>query len=69
MKIKYSDLIEQTFEFPQPEFEVIENELYFHKVPLMDVIKQYGTPVRITYLPKISQQIQKAKRLFKFSGI
>ena len=64
MKIKYSDLIEQTFEFPQPEFEVIENELYFHKVPLMDVIKQYGTPVRITYLPKISQQIQKAKRLF-----
>ncbi|MEI7490039.1 MAG: arginine decarboxylase [Bacteroidota bacterium] len=64
MKIKYSDLIEQTFEFPQPEFQVIENELYFHKVPLMDIIKQYGTPVRITYLPKISQQIQKAKRLF-----
>ena len=64
MKIKYSDLIEQTFEFPQPEFEVIENELYFHKVPLMDIIKQYGTPLRITYLPKISQQIQKAKRLF-----
>jgi len=64
MKIKYSDLIEQTFEFPQPEFQVIENELYFHKVPLMDIIKQYGTPLRITYLPKISQQIQKAKRLF-----
>ncbi|MCX6287409.1 MAG: arginine decarboxylase [Bacteroidetes bacterium] len=64
MKIKYSDLIEQTFEFPQPEFQVIENELYFHKVPLMDIIKQYGTPVRISYLPKISQQIQKAKRLF-----
>lgn len=64
MKIKYSDLIEQTFEFPQPEFEVIDNELYFHKVPLMDIIKQYGTPVRITYLPKITQQVQKAKRLF-----
>jgi arginine decarboxylase len=64
MKIKYSDLVEQTFEFPQPEFEVIENELYFHKVPLMDIIKQYGTPVRITYLPKIGQQVQKAKRLF-----
>jgi arginine decarboxylase len=30
----------------------------------MDIIKQYGTPLRITYLPKISQQIQKAKRLF-----
>ena len=64
MKIKYSDLVEQTFEFPQTEFQVIDNELYFHKVSLMDIIKQYGTPLRITYLPKISQQIQKAKRLF-----
>ncbi len=64
MKIKYSDLVDQTFEFPQSAFEVIENELHFHKVSLMDIIKQYGTPLRITYLPKISQQIQKAKRLF-----
>ncbi len=30
----------------------------------MDLIKQYGTPLKITYLPKISQQINKAKRLF-----
>ena len=30
----------------------------------MDIIKQYGTPLKISYLPKISQQIQKAKRLF-----
>jgi arginine decarboxylase len=30
----------------------------------MDIIKQYGTPVKITYLPKIASQIQKAKRLF-----
>lgn len=64
MKNKYLDLIEQTFEFPQEEFKVIDNELYFHDICLMDVIKQYGTPVKISYLPKISQQIQKAKRLF-----
>ncbi|MFH1159558.1 MAG: arginine decarboxylase [bacterium] len=64
MKNKYIDLIEQTFDFPQEEFHVVENELYFHNVPLMDIIKQYGTPLKITYLPKISQQIQKAKRLF-----
>ncbi|TVQ11986.1 MAG: arginine decarboxylase [Bacteroidetes bacterium] len=64
MKNKYIDLIEQTFEFPQEEFKVIDNELYFHDICLMDVIKQYGTPVKISYLPKISQQIQKAKRLF-----
>ncbi|MDR1056724.1 MAG: arginine decarboxylase [Prevotellaceae bacterium] len=64
MKNKYIDLIEQTFDFPQPEFKVIDNELYFNDVALMDIIKQYGTPLKITYLPKISQNIQKAKRLF-----
>ncbi|MBW6478949.1 MAG: arginine decarboxylase [Bacteroidales bacterium] len=64
MKNKYIDLIEQTFEFPQEEFKVIDNELYFHDICLMDIIKQYGTPLKISYIPKISQQIQKAKRLF-----
>lgn len=64
MKVKYLDLIEQTFDFPTSEFEVIDNELNFHEIPLMDVIKQYGTPLKISYLPKISEQIQKAKRWF-----
>jgi arginine decarboxylase len=64
VKNKYIDLIEQTFEFPSSEFKVEDNELYFNDIPLMDIIKQYGTPLKITYLPKISQQIQKAKRLF-----
>ena len=64
MKNKYIDLIEQTFDFPQEEFKVLDDELYFNDVPLMDIIKQYGTPLKITYLPKISSQIQKAKRLF-----
>lgn len=64
MKNKYADLIEQTFEFPQDEFSVTDNELNFHDVPLMDIIKQYGTPLKITYLPKISSQINRAKRMF-----
>lgn len=64
MKNKYLDLIEQTFDFPQEEFKVDDNELYFHNIPLMDIIKQYGTPLKITYLPKITQQIQKAKKYF-----
>ena len=64
MKNKYIDIIEQTFDFPQDEFKVDDNELHFNDVPLMDVIKQYGTPLRITYLPKISSQIQRAKRMF-----
>ncbi len=64
MKNKYIDLIEQTFDFPQDEFRVEDNELYFHNIPLMDIIKQYGTPLKISYLPKISHQIQKAKKMF-----
>ncbi|MFN6038048.1 MAG: arginine decarboxylase [Bacteroidota bacterium] len=60
----YQNLIEQTFNFPQEGFEVKDNELYFNEIPLMDIIKQYGTPLKISYLPRISQQIQKAKKLF-----
>jgi arginine decarboxylase len=64
MKNKYIDLIGQTFDFPQDEFKVEDNELYFNNIPLMDIIKQYGTPLKISYVPKIASQIQKARRLF-----
>ena len=64
MRTKYIDLISQTYEFPQEEFKVEDNELIFNTVPLMDIIKQYGTPLKITYLPKISQNVQKARRWF-----
>ena len=64
MKNKYIDLIDQTFEFPQDEFKVEDGELYFHDINMMDIINQYGTPLKITYLPKISSQIQRAKRMF-----
>jgi arginine decarboxylase len=62
---KYIDLIEQTFYFPTEEFKVENNELYFNGVPLMDIVNKYGTPLKLTYLPKISSQIQKAKRIFQ----
>lgn len=64
MKNKYQDLIEQTFDFPQDGFEVIENELHFNNIPLMDIVKQYGTPLKLTYLPKISSQINQAITMF-----
>ncbi|MBP6231422.1 MAG: arginine decarboxylase [Paludibacteraceae bacterium] len=64
MKNKYIDLIEQTSEFSTEEFQIVDNELHFNDIPLMDIIKQYGTPLRITYLPRITQQIQKARRMF-----
>ncbi len=64
MKNKYKDLIEQSFEFPNEEFNIVENELEWCGVPLLDIIKQYGTPLRISFLPKIAQNIQKARRMF-----
>lgn len=65
MKIKYIDLIEQTFHFPQEEFKLDDMELTFHDIPLMDMVREYGTPLKFTYLPKISENIQKAKGWFK----
>ena len=38
MKNKYKDLIEQSFEFPNEEFNIVENELEWCGVPLMDII-------------------------------
>ncbi|CAG0989497.1 MAG: arginine decarboxylase [Bacteroidetes bacterium] len=64
MKNSYQDLIEQTFDFPQEGFEVKENELFYYGIPLMDIIEQYGTPLKLSYLPKIGMQISRAKRMF-----
>lgn len=65
MRNKYIDLIDQTFEWPQEEFSRDDDgTLTWNGVYLMDIIKQYGTPLKVTYLPKISSQIQKAKRMF-----
>ncbi|MBS1652459.1 MAG: arginine decarboxylase [Bacteroidetes bacterium] len=64
MNTSYANLINQTFNFPQEGFELIDDQLTFNGICLMDIIKQYGTPLRISYLPKIGSQIQKAKRMF-----
>ncbi|MGW8122439.1 arginine decarboxylase [Roseivirga echinicomitans] len=63
----YFDLIDQTFDFPTEEFKVNGKYLEFHDVPLKDIIKEHGTPLRLTYLPKISRNIQKAKTWFENS--
>ncbi len=64
MENSYNELIKQTFDFPQEGFNVVDDELQFYVIPLMEIIKQYGTPLKLTYIPKIGAQIQKAKRLF-----
>jgi arginine decarboxylase len=65
MNNTYSDLIHQTFDFPQEGFNVKDNQLFFNDVSLQGIIDKYGTPLKLTYLPKISSQIQKAKSSFR----
>lgn len=64
MKTKYIDLIEQTYYFPQEEFNLNKNHLEFHGIDLMKLVEQYGAPLKFTYLPKISDNIQRAKKWF-----
>ncbi|MFD2588854.1 arginine decarboxylase [Croceitalea marina] len=65
MNTKYSDLITQTYEFPQVEFSTKGDSLAFHGIPLEQLAAQYGTPLKFTYLPKISENINRAKTWFK----
>lgn len=64
MKNTYFDLIEQSYYFPQEGFDLRDKHLTFHGVSLKHLIEKYGTPFRFIYLPKIGDQIKKAKNLF-----
>ncbi len=65
MRTKYFDLIDQTFDFPQNEFNLREDRLFFHGIDLMRLIDEYGTPLKFNYLPQISNNIQRAKGWFR----
>jgi arginine decarboxylase len=65
MRTKYFDLIDQTFDFPQNEFHLREDHLFFHGIDLMRLIETYGTPLKFNYLPQISNNIQRAKGWFR----
>lgn len=64
MNTKYIDLIDQTYHFPQEEFHLEEDRLFFHDIDLMELVNEYGAPLKFTYLPKISDNIKRAKRWF-----
>ena len=61
---RYFDLIDQTFYFPQEGFDIENGYLVFNGIPLIYLIKKYGTPMKLTYLPKIGSQIKKARNMF-----
>ncbi len=61
----YSEFLDLSVGFPQEGYSVIDDELYFQDLNLMEMIETYGTPLRFTYLPMISKKIQQAKILFQ----
>ncbi len=65
MNTKYIDLINQTFDFPQPEFALENNKLFFHDIDLNKLVEVYGAPLKFTYLPQISNNISRAKKWFE----
>jgi arginine decarboxylase len=64
MKNTYFDLIEQSYYFPQEGFDLRDDYLTFHGISLKYLINKYGTPFRLIYLPRIGEQIKKARNLF-----
>lgn len=67
MKNTYFNLIEQSYYFPQDGFDMQDGYLTFYGVSLKYLIEKYGTPFKLTYLPRIGDQIKKAKNLFNKS--
>ena len=61
----YYDLVEQTYDFPTQAFSLQEHSLLFHQVELLSLIKRYGTPLRLSYLPLVGKRIAYACQLFE----
>ena len=64
MNNTYADLVDQTFNFPQHDFKVEDEYLQYNGLDIKSLIDKYGTPLKLTYLPKIGMQIKKAKDMF-----
>jgi len=64
MNNTYSDLVNQTFNFPQEDFKLVNNYLQYNGQDIKALIEKYGTPLKVSYLPKIGKQINKAKSMF-----
>jgi len=64
MKNTYFDLIDQSYYFPQEGFDLKSEYLTFHGISLKYLIAKYGTPFKLVYLPRIGEQIRRARNLF-----
>ncbi len=59
----YADLIDQSYDFPNNIFSLDNTWLQFHGISLIKLLKKYGSPLKITYLPKIASQVTTTKQM------
>ncbi|HOZ85352.1 MAG TPA: arginine decarboxylase [Niabella sp.] len=64
MNNSYLGLVEQTFNFPQEGIDVKNGNLIFNGIDYKALAKKYGTPLKVSYLPKIGVNINRAKQYF-----
>jgi arginine decarboxylase len=61
----FFNLVDQSFFFPQEGFSLGQDgTLQFHGIPINELVEKYGTPFKLTYLPKIGEQIKNAHTWF-----
>lgn len=41
------------------------SELYFKDIKLLDLVREYGTPLEVAYTPMIKEKVQELKQIFK----
>ncbi len=64
MEISYERFIRETYGLPRQHIDFRNGQLHFHNLPLLDLVKRYGTPLKLTYLPHIAEQISRARSVF-----
>lgn len=65
MKNRYIDLISQTFDWPVFDLDLVGDELTVYGINVNQLAEKYGTPLKVFYLPKIREQIETSRSLFR----
>ncbi len=64
MASSYESFIRRAYPFPQRGLSLSKGQLHFWELPLLDVVKHYGSPLKLTYLPLIADKIRDARSYF-----
>ncbi|MCB0738441.1 MAG: arginine decarboxylase [Bacteroidetes bacterium] len=65
MKNRYFDLIDQTFDWPVFDLGLDDDNLTIYGLNVNEIVKEFGSPLKVFYLPKIREQVQNARNMFQ----